>query len=108
MSEISNYCLINKVTHFVVGGDLNKDFSRRHSSNTIVLNKFIADECLILCLDSHIFTIRYTFMILCNTYSLIYPFSVSENLADKLLYYEEIESMDNLISSFTNCFTFRW
>ena len=43
LSQISNYCLINKVTHFVFAGDLNTDFSRCHLSNTIVFNKFIAD-----------------------------------------------------------------
>ena len=62
--EISNYCLINNVTHFVVGGGgglgLNADFGRRHLSNTIALKKIIADECLILCLHSHVSAIRYT------------------------------------------------
>ena len=47
---MANYCIINKVTHFIIGGDLGTYLGRFHSSHTIALNLFLINECLPLCM----------------------------------------------------------
>ena len=59
LSEISNYCMINNVDYFLLGGDLNTDFSRRYSANTIALNQFMIAECLQCCIPLHVSSVRH-------------------------------------------------
>ena len=94
LAVIANYCAIHNVHYFVICGDLNTEFTRRNSCNTIAFSQFIADECLKLCL----FTASYTFTSrpTVGTYSLIVHFIVTEGLSDYLLMYKQIESVDNL------------
>ena len=96
LSEISNYCMINNVEYFLLGGDLNTDFGRRHSANTIALNQFMIAECLQCCISLHVSSVRHTFTSVFDTHSLIDHFIATENLRDYILSYEQFDSIDNL------------
>ena len=96
LAVIANYCAIHNVHYFVICGDLNTEFTRRNSCNTIALSQFIADECLKLCLFTDLSTVSYTFTSTVGTHSLIDHFIVTEGLSDYLLTYKQIESVDNL------------
>ena len=108
LAVITNYCAIHNVHYFMTGGDLNTEFTRRNSSNTIALSQFMADECLKLCLFTDLSTVSYTFTSTVSTHSLIDHFIVTEGLSDYLLTYKQIESVDNLsdhlqIALYLNC-----
>ena len=96
LSEILNYCMINNVECFLLGGDLNTDFSRRHSANTIALNQFMIAECLQCCISLHVSSVRHTFNSVFDSHSLIDHFIAPENLRDYVLSYEQFDSIDNL------------
>ena len=88
--------MINNVEYFLLEGDLNTDFSRRHSANTIALNQFMIAECLQCCISLHVSSVRHTFTGVFDTHSLIDHFTATENLRDYVLSYKQFDSIDNL------------
>ena len=84
------------VEYFLLGGDLNTDFSRKHSANTIALNQFMIAECLQCCISLHVSSVSHTFTSVFDTHSLIDHFIATESLRDYILSYEHCDSLDRL------------
>ena len=83
LTHISTNIHYNNVNHCIVAGDLNTDFTRSDSGNTISLTSFINNEILYSVLQD-------------NNKSLIDHFSVSVNIACFVTNDSILESTDNI------------
>ncbi len=98
LSDISSYCMHNNVEHLIIGGDFNTDLSRARSCNTISLNTFIRDECLLYCLNSASCSpiIDYTYFGPTGSSSIIDHFIVSQSLLPQLMCYRTVHALSNI------------
>ena len=80
ISHISIHVQSNVVTHCIVAGDLNTDFSRHNSGNTVSLNTFIDNKGLYSVIEDHKQEIKYTYSGIKSNTSLIDHFLVSTNM----------------------------
>ena len=80
LSHISIHVQSNVVTHCIVAGDLNTDFSRHNSGHTVSLNTFIDNEGLYSVIEDHKQEIKYTYSGIKSNTSLIDHFLVSANM----------------------------
>ena len=81
LSHISTNIQYNNVNHCIVAGDLNTDFTRSDSGNTISLTSFINNENLYSVLQDYKHDINYTYSSINNRKSLIGHFLVYVNIA---------------------------
>ena len=63
LSIISHYCCNNQVTHRIIAGDINTDFTRIGSSNTISLTLFLEEEDMTCVLELLSNDVPHTFSI---------------------------------------------
>ena len=81
LSHISTNIHYNNVNHCIVAGDLNTDFTRYDSGNTINLTSFINNENPYSVLQDYKHNIIYTYSSINNSKSLIDHFLISVNIA---------------------------
>ena len=84
------------IKHCIVAGDLNTDFTRYDSGNTISLISFINNENLYPVLQDYKHDIKYTYSSINNSKSLIDHFLISVNIACFVANYSILKSTDNL------------
>ena len=80
LTIISHYCCNNQVTHRIIAGDLNTDFSRLGSNNTISLKLFLEEEDMSCVLDLFSNDLPHTFIGINGTRTLIDHFLLSDNI----------------------------
>ena len=71
LSIISHYCCNNQVTHRIIAGHLNTDFTRLGSNNTISLKLFLEEENMSWFLDLLSNDVPHTFIGINGTRTLI-------------------------------------
>ena len=98
LSHLSTNIHYNNVNHCIVAGDLNTDFTRSDSGNTISLTSFINNANLYSVLQDYKHDINYTctYSSINNSKLLIDHFLVSINIACFVTNYSRLESTDNL------------
>ena len=80
LSHISIHVQSNDVKHCIVAGDLNTDFARHNSGNTVSLNTFIDTEGLYSVVEDYKQEVKYTYTGINSNTSLIDHFLVSANI----------------------------
>ena len=81
LSHLSTHIHFNNVTHCIVAGDLNTDFTRSDSGNIISLTSFINNENHYSVLQDYKHDTNFTYSSINNSKSLINHFLVSANIA---------------------------
>ena len=96
LSHISIHVQSNDVKHCIVAGDLNTDFARHNSGNTVSLNTFIDTEGLYSVVEDYKQEVKYTYTGINSNTSLIDHFLVSANIVSFISKYRTCDSSDNL------------
>ena len=104
-------CIYNNITTFyhtfqymfnlivrntIVAGDLNTDFPRHNSDNTVRLNTFIDNEGLYSVIKDYKQEIKYTYSGIKSNTSLIDHFLVSANIVSFISNYRTCDSADDV------------
>ena len=96
LSHISIHVQSSDVKHCIVAGDLNTDFARHNSGNTVSLNTFIDTEGLYSVVEDYKQEVKYTYTGINSNTSLIDHFLVSANIVSFISKYRTCDSADNL------------
>ena len=96
LSIISHYCCNNQVIYRIIVGDLNIDFFRLGSNNTISLKLFLEEEYMSCVLDLFSNDVPRTFIGINGTRTLIDHFLLSDNIIHDVIGYSTIDLIDNL------------
>ena len=96
LSHISIHVQSNDVKHCIVAGDLNTDFARHNSGNTVSLKTFIDTEGLYSVVEDYKQEVKYTYTGINSNTSLIDHFLVSANIVSFISKYRTCDSADNL------------
>ena len=96
LSIISHYCCNNHVTHRIIAGDLNTDFTRLGSNTTISLKLFLEEEDMLCVFDLLSNDVPHTFIGINGTRTLIDNFLFSDNIIHDVIWYNTIDLIDNL------------
>ena len=76
LSIIYHYCCNNQVTHLIIAGDLNTEFTRLWSNNTISLKQFLKEEDMSCVFNLLLNDVPLTFIGINGTRTLIDHFFV--------------------------------
>ena len=97
LNSILNVIQTSNIDNIIIGGDMNTDFSRPESTNTIQLKQFIANESLYLPLKCVEREDDFTYESKINgSRSVIDHFLTSLNLSSSISNYQTVHDGDNL------------
>ena len=96
LSIISHCCCNNHVTHRIIAGYLNTDFTTLGSNNTISLKLFLEEEDMSCVLDLLSNDVPHTSIRINGTRTLIAIFLFSDNIIHVFIGYNTIDLIDNL------------